>query len=76
VPPASDPVLKELARRIRSARESAGLTQEVVAARSGIDYKRYQRIEHGVVNATVRTLARVAEALGLDFWKLLGQGRR
>ena len=53
MPRASDPVLKELARRVCVARERAGLTQEAVAARASIDYKRYQRIEQGVVNPTI-----------------------
>lgn len=68
---ARDPVLKELSDRLRAAREHANLTQEQVAARAGIDYKRYQRIEQGVVNATVRTLQRVAAAMGLGFWQLV-----
>jgi len=37
-----------------------------------MDYKRWQRLEGGKVNATVRTLSRVAEALGLSFWELVG----
>jgi transcriptional regulator with XRE-family HTH domain len=50
---------------------AAGLTQEVAASDAGIDYKRYQRLEAGTVNATMRTLARVAEALGTDLWSML-----
>jgi transcriptional regulator with XRE-family HTH domain len=76
VPHAGDPLLKELATRIRAARERAGLTQEAVAARAGIDYKRYQRIEQGSVNATVRTLDRVAGAMELEFWQLVGAAPR
>ena len=51
------------------------MTQEQAAATSGIDYKRWQRLELGQVNATVRTLHRVAEALGTDFWKLVRETR-
>ena len=47
------------------------MTQEEAAAAAGMDYKRWQRLEEGVVNPTVRTLARVAKALGTDFWMLL-----
>ena len=49
------------------------MTQEAAAARSGIDYKRYQRLEAGGVNATMRTLLRVAEALGTDVWGMIGR---
>lgn len=66
-------LLKELAGRIKRQREAAGLTQEAAAARSGIDYKRYQRLEAGAVNATMRTLLRVAEALGADVWGMIGR---
>lgn len=51
------------------------MTQEEAAARARIDYKRYQRLEAGSVNATIRTLARVAEALGTDLWTMLGRER-
>jgi transcriptional regulator with XRE-family HTH domain len=64
-------VQKEIGRRIRDARVAAGLTQEAAAAAAGIDVKRWQRLEQGGVNATVRTLGRVAEALGMTFWGLL-----
>jgi transcriptional regulator with XRE-family HTH domain len=61
----------DIGQRIREARERAALTQEDAAAAAGIDYKRWQRLELGQVNATVKTLHRVAEALGTDFWSLL-----
>ena len=64
-------VQKEIGRRIREARLAAGLTQEEAAAAAGIDAKRWQRLEQGSVNATLRTLGRVAEALGMTFWALL-----
>lgn len=54
------------------ARLATGMTQEAAASRAGIDYKRWQRLEAGEVNATVRTLVRAAGALGTTFWELLG----
>jgi transcriptional regulator with XRE-family HTH domain len=65
-------VLRELGRRIRTARQSSDLTQEKAAAAAGIDYKRWQKLEQGTVNATVRTLNRAAAVLGLTFWELVG----
>jgi hypothetical protein len=44
-----------------------------------MDYKRWQRLEGGSVNATLRTLLRVAEALDTNVWTMLegrGHGRR
>ncbi len=64
-------VLREVGQRVRAAREAAGYTQEEAAARADIDYKRWQRLEQGTVNPTIRTLARVASALGVGFWAML-----
>jgi transcriptional regulator with XRE-family HTH domain len=63
--------LRELADRLRSARARAELTQEVLAARADIDYRRYQRLEQGRVNATFGTLVRIATALHVTVWDLL-----
>lgn len=65
-------IQKALGRRVRAARVEAGLTQEEAASRSKIDYKRWQRIESGDVNMTVRTLVRVASVLDTSFWNLVG----
>jgi transcriptional regulator with XRE-family HTH domain len=69
--PSLKTVLKDLGRSVQRARVAAGLTQEKAASQAGIDYKRYQRIEAGTVNLTVRTLHRIARALDVDFWHLL-----
>ena len=67
-------MLQEAGRRIASLRKGLGLTQEEAADRAGIDYKRWQRLEGGSVNATLRTLLRVSEALDVNIWTML-QGR-
>ncbi len=64
-------VQREIGRRVRSARERAGLTQEDAAAAARIDYKRWQRLEQGTVNPTIRTLIRVAAALEITVWELM-----
>jgi transcriptional regulator with XRE-family HTH domain len=69
--PKTEAILPRIGANIRRAREARGLTQEEAAERAQIDYKRWQRIESGTVNCTVRTLARVAEALSLSFWDLV-----
>jgi len=65
-------ILRELGLRIQRARVTGGLTQEQAASDSGIDYKRWQRLEEGSVNPTVKTLHRVASALAVPFWDLFG----
>ena len=69
-------LLREIGGRVRDARTAAGLTQEDAAHEAGIDYKRWQRLESGTVNATVQTLARVAAALGTTYWELCSRPRR
>ncbi len=70
--PSFGKVQKQLGKRIRAARVEAELPQEQAAAEAGIDYKRWQKLEAGDVNVTIQTIYRVAEALGLSFWELLG----
>lgn len=67
----SEKIQRAIGRCIRAARIEAELTQEQAAVEAGIDYKRWQRLESGEVNMTVRTLVRVSVAVGVDFWELL-----
>ncbi len=69
-------ILGELGLRIQQARIAAGLTQEQAASDAGIDYKRWQRLEEGSVNPTVKTLHRIAVALVIPFWDLFVPMRR
>ena len=66
-------IQRAVGRRIRQARLAVELTQEEAAAEAGIDDKRWQRLESGDVNATIRTLLRVSVALDTTFWELLQQ---
>jgi len=49
--------------RIRAARTRAGMTQQQVAAASGLHQSVVSRIEQGVANPTARTLAALSRAL-------------
>ena len=69
-------IQREVGRRVREARVAADLSQEEAAAKAGIDYKRYQRIELGAVNVTLRTVARLAAALRVSPWDLLRPGQK
>lgn len=55
--------------RLRAARRAAGLTQEQLAQRAGLDRPAYSEIERGQRDARLTTLLRIESALGarLDF---------
>lgn len=52
---------------LRWAREDAGLTQAQLADRMGITQQAYQKLERTGGNPSIKTLAKVARALGLHF---------
>lgn len=62
---------KELATRLRAARLAAGISQETLSDLTGIAYRRYQTLEAGTANTTIKTLVRIADALEVDVWDLL-----
>jgi transcriptional regulator with XRE-family HTH domain len=66
---AGDQQLQAIANRLRALRLARGLTQWQLAER-GLSYKYYQRIESGQANVTIRTLVRIARALGVPFHEL------
>ncbi|MCR5327856.1 MAG: helix-turn-helix domain-containing protein [Saccharofermentans sp.] len=54
----------EIAFLLRSARERSGFTQEELAEKSGFSQVHISRFESGQSNMTVRSLERMAEAMG------------
>lgn len=60
-----DASLRRLGRRLRSLRETAGLTQVQVAEKAALDDKHYQTLESGLSNVTYATLVAVSKALGV-----------
>jgi len=68
------PAAKEIEERlrlnlggnVRSLRIAAGLTQQGAAERAAMHWRHWQKLERGVLNFTVRTLGRLALALGVD----------
>ncbi len=64
-------ILKDVGARIRAVRRERGLTQEQAAGRIGIEVRRYQRIEAGEINVTLRTLWTIATALGVSIGRLI-----
>lgn len=59
---------------IKLARQSAGLTQQQLADRAGINVRQIRKIESGEIklsNLTAGNYIRICQVLDLDPWKLL-----
>ena len=75
--PADPPPPWTLARRlaigarIRSARKGAGLTQEGLGERVGIDNKTVHRIEYAIADPSLTVLLRIARAIGVPLADLV-----
>ena len=57
--------LASLSKNIKAARATTGMTQEEVAHAAGLAVAQYRKIENGQTNATIKTVAKIAAALGL-----------
>jgi transcriptional regulator with XRE-family HTH domain len=65
-------VIEQVGRQIAELRNRKGLTQAEIAERLEMTLTNYQRIEHGLQNATIKTLVRIAGAIGVqarDLWQ-------
>ncbi len=51
---------------IRTARIAAGLSQEEVASRAGLDRTYISQVESGKRNVTLVSISKIADALGVD----------
>ena len=69
--PASDAALRLAGDSLADARKRAGLTQAQLAKRLGMPQSQISRIERNPDRTTVRTLRRVAAALGADIGSML-----
>jgi transcriptional regulator with XRE-family HTH domain len=70
---AEDPdlLLSQIGLRILRRRQELGLSQRDLADRLGIAQTNIARIEHGEQNLTIRTLAKLADALGVTVGELV-----
>lgn len=57
---------KRLAQNVRRLRVGASLTLEEASWRGGMHWRQWQKIESGERNATIMTLCRLSQALGVD----------
>ncbi len=65
------PVVGDLGKNLRAARERLNLTQEAVADRSGVQAGEISRIERGKRDPQVSTVEKLADAVGLKPGQLL-----
>ncbi|MER8219678.1 helix-turn-helix transcriptional regulator [Streptomyces sp. NPDC094143] len=63
---------QRIGQRIREIRERSNLTQEGVFLTVPMNRAHYQDIEAGRANPTLRTLLRIARALGVPLRDLMG----
>lgn len=63
--------LEGFTTNLRARRRELGLSQEAVALEAFMDQSQYSRIERGQVDPSIRTLTRVARALGATPSELL-----
>lgn len=63
--------LEILTANLKAARLARGLSQEAAADAAGMDQSQWWKIETGQVDPSVKTLARVASAVGLSVSDLL-----
>lgn len=61
-----DELLDQVGRRIRELRERALKTQAEIAEATSTTTGNYQRIEAGSQNLTLKTLAKIARAIGVE----------
>jgi transcriptional regulator with XRE-family HTH domain len=66
-----DPAMRNLGKNVRAARIGRELTQEQVAALSGVQAGEISRIETGKRDPQVSTLMKIARALGVPPGELL-----
>jgi len=58
-------------KRVRELRLAAGRSQEEFASLANIDRSTFGKLERGLINASLLTMARVAVALGISLSELL-----
>lgn len=56
--------------RLRQVRLANNLTQEELAAKSGLEFSQIGRIERGLINTSISTVFTLAKTLGVDVREL------
>lgn len=64
-------ITKEIAAKVKSAREAKGLTQAQVAKLSGMDTNSYAKLERGEGKAFTVSIVKIYRALGIKSTDIL-----
>lgn len=64
-----------IGERVRARRHARGWTLDELAARSGVSRRMLVNVEQGTVNASIATLLRLGDALGIGLPALVAPGR-
>jgi transcriptional regulator with XRE-family HTH domain len=64
-----------LGQNVRSLRKELGWSQEMLADNARLDRTYISQIERAVGNPSLETIGRVAAALQVPAWQLIGPGR-
>lgn len=65
------PLRDTLAKNMRRLRAARGLSQEALAYESGLNRTYLSGVERSERNVSIDNIARIAEGLGVEPWKLL-----
>jgi transcriptional regulator with XRE-family HTH domain len=65
------PLRDTLAKNMRCLRATRGLSQEALAHESGLNRTYLSGVERSERNVSIDNIARIAEGLGIEPWKLL-----
>lgn len=66
MPEPISPATRVFGERVRACREALGLSQEALAARSGVHWTFLGQVERGRRNLNLHNLLKVAAGLGVD----------
>lgn len=69
--------LKRLGKNVKLMRVDRDMTQETLALEAGIARANVSKLEHGDLNASAKTILRLAAALQVppgDLWRGVGEG--
>lgn len=64
-----------LARQLKAARKSAGLSQEALALSADVDRTYVSQLERGVANPSLQVLFRLAQVLGVTLRVAVGNDK-
>jgi transcriptional regulator with XRE-family HTH domain len=72
----NEPVDKSVGARIRGCRKAGTVSLKAVAERTGLSIGYLSQIERGISSPSLRAVALVADALGVDFATLFPRGEK